>query len=162
MRNWPYAYVLAQDPTSPVKDKVGVIPVPKGGEDGQHAATLGGWQWAVSAYSESPEAAVQLIRILTDAESQKMQFKTVGVAPSRLDVYEDPEVIASAPYLAEFKEVFATAVPRPAVETKSQFPKVSKAVFNAAYDVLSGRATGEKAVADLEAKLKRIKGREWK
>jgi trehalose/maltose transport system substrate-binding protein len=50
-------------------------------------------------------------------------------------VYEDPEVIASAPYLAEFKDVFASAVPRPAVETKSQFPKVSKAVFNAAYDL---------------------------
>ncbi|MDD2842067.1 MAG: ABC transporter substrate-binding protein [Tolumonas sp.] len=162
MRNWPYAYVLAQDPTSPVKGNVGVIPVPKGGVDGQHAATLGGWQWAVSAYTEHPDAAIQLIRILTDAESQKMQFKTVGVAPSRLDVYQDPEVMASAPYLAEFKDVFASAVPRPAVETKAQFPKVSKAVFNAAYDVLSGRATGEKAVADLESKLKRIKGKEWK
>jgi trehalose/maltose transport system substrate-binding protein len=162
MRNWPYAYVLAQDATSPIKGNVGVIPVPKGGADGQHAATLGGWQWAVSAYTEHPDAAIQLIRILTDAESQKMQFKTVGVAPSRLDVYQDPEVMASAPYLAEFKDVFASAVPRPAVETKSQFPKVSKAVFNAAYDVLSGRATGEKAVADLESKLKRIKGKEWK
>ncbi len=162
MRNWPYAYVLAQDPTSPIKGNVGVIPVPKGGADGQHAATLGGWQWAVSAYTEHPDAAIQLIRILTDAESQKMQFKTVGVAPSRLDVYQDPEVMASAPYLAEFKDVFASAVPRPAVETKSQFPKVSKAVFNAAYDVLSGRTTGEKAVADLDSKLKRIKGKEWK
>ena len=91
-----------------------------------------------------------------------MQFKTMGVAPSRLDVYQDAEVMKSAPYLAEFKDVFASAVPRPAVETKSQFPKVSKAVFNAAYDVLSGRSTGEKAVADLESKLKRIKGKQWK
>lgn len=162
MRNWPYAYVLAQDPTSPVKGKIGVIPVPKGGDDGQHAATLGGWQWAVSTYSQHPEAAIQLIRILTDAESQKVQFKTVGVAPSRVDVYEDPEIISAAPHLAEFKDVFASAVPRPAVETKSQFPKVSKAVFNAAYDVLSGSTTGEKAVADLESKLKRIKGKAWK
>jgi trehalose/maltose transport system substrate-binding protein len=161
MRNWPYAYIMAQDPTSPVKGNVGIIPVPKGSEDGQHAATQGGWQWAISAYTEHPDAAIQLIRILTDFESQKMQFKTVGVAPSRLDVYQDPEIMASAPYLAEFKDVFISAVPRPAVVTKSQFPKVSKAAFNAAYDVLSGRSTGAKAVADLEATLKRIKGNEW-
>ena len=58
--------------------------------------------------------------------------------------------------------MFANATPRPASATKGQFPKVSKATFNAAYDVLSGRSTGEKAVKDLEAKLKRIKGKEWK
>lgn len=162
MRNWPYAYVLAQDPTSPIKNNVGIIPVPKGGDDGQHASALGGWQWAVSAYTEHPDAAITLVRILTDSESQKMQFKFSGSSPSRLDVYDDPEVKALAPFLADFKEVFATAIPRPAVETKSQFPKVSKAVFNAAYDVLSGRSTGEKAVADLETKLKRIKGKAWK
>ncbi|HGL6425618.1 TPA: ABC transporter substrate-binding protein [Klebsiella quasipneumoniae] len=162
MRNWPYAYVLAQDPTSPIKNNVGIIPVPKGGDHGQHVSTLGGWQWAVSAYTEHPDAAIKLVRILTDAESQKMQFKFSGSAPSRLDVYDDPEVKALAPFLDDFKEVFATAIPRPAVETRSQFPKVSKAVFNAAYDVLSGRSTGEEAVADLETKLKRIKGKAWK
>ena len=162
MRNWPYAYVLAQDKTSPIKNNVGIIPVPKGGADGQHASTLGGWQWAVSAYTEHPEAAIKLVRILTDADSQKMQFKITGQAPSRLDVYDDPEVKALAPYLADFKQVFTSAVPRPAVETKSQFPKVSKAAFNAAYDVLSGRASGEQAVAELESKLKRIKGKAWK
>ncbi|MBD5802319.1 putative ABC transporter-binding protein precursor [Azoarcus sp. Aa7] len=162
MRNWPYAYLLTQDATSPVKGKVGVLPIPKGGEDGLHAATLGGWQWGVSTYSKNPDAAVKLVRILSESDSQKRAFMLLGIPPARVDTYQDAEVQAKAPYLAEFKDVFANAVPRPSTPTRSQFPKVSKAMFNAGYDVLSGRATGEQAVADLEDKLKRIKGREWK
>ena len=46
---------------------------------------------------------VQLIRILTDAGSQKMQFKTVGVAPSRLDAIKTLKCKPLAPYLAEFR-----------------------------------------------------------
>jgi trehalose/maltose transport system substrate-binding protein len=162
MRNWPYAYLLTQNETSPVKGKVGVAPIPRGGPDGQHAATLGGWQWGVSAYSKNPDAAVTLVRILAEADTQKRAFMLLGIPPARIESYEDPEVQAKAPYLAQFKDVFANAVPRPATATRAQFPKVSKAMFNAGYDVLSGRTTGAQAVADLEGKLKRIKGRDWK
>ncbi len=43
MRNWPYAWSLSQGADSPVKGKVGVVALPKGG-DGKTAAALGGWQ----------------------------------------------------------------------------------------------------------------------
>ncbi len=162
MRNWPYAYLLSQDDSSPVKGKVAMIPVPKGGEDGRHAAALGGWQWAVSGYTKVPEAAIALVRLLAEAESQKQNFFMMGVSPARPDVYEDAEVMEKGPHLAAFKKVFEDAVPRPSTATRSEYPKVSKAIYNAAYDVLSGRATGDAAVADLESKLKRIKGRAWK
>ena len=42
MRNWPYAWALAQSEDSPVRDRVGVATLPKGGAEGIHAATLGG------------------------------------------------------------------------------------------------------------------------
>jgi len=162
MRNWPYAYLLTQDETSPVKGKVGVLQIPKGGENGQHAATLGGWQSAISAYSKHPEAAVELLKIVTDAETQKQAFLILGTSPTRIALYEDPDIQAKAPHLAAFKEVFASAVPRPATATKGQYNKVSNYTFNAAYNVLSGRQTGEEAVANLEHRLKRVKGRAWK
>ena len=162
MRNWPYAYLLSQDDSSPVKGKVGIIPIPKGGADGRHAAALGGWQWAVSTYTKVPDASIALVRMLADAKSQKENFMLMGVSPARLDVYEDPDVKAKGPHLASLKKVFEAAVPRPSTATRSEYPKVSKAIFNAAFDVLSGRATGEAAVADLEGKLKRIKGRDWR
>lgn len=162
MRNWPYAYLLSQDDSSPVKGKVGMMPLPTGGEGGQHAAALGGWQWAVSAYTEVPEAAIALVRMLSDFESQRQNFLQMGVSPARLDVYEDAEVKAKGPHLTLLKEAFAGAVARPSTVTRTEYPKVSKAIWNAAYDTLSGRASAEAALADLDGRLKRFKGREWK
>jgi trehalose/maltose transport system substrate-binding protein len=46
MRNWPYAWSLGNGADSKVKDKIGVSALPKGGANGQNAATLGGWQWS--------------------------------------------------------------------------------------------------------------------
>lgn len=162
MRNWPYAYLLSQDDASPVKGKVGMMPLPSGGEGGQHAAALGGWQWAVSAYTEVPEAAIALVRMLSDFESQRQNLLQMGVSPARLDVYDDAEVQAKGPHLTLLKEAFAGAVARPSTVTRTEYPKVSKAIWNAAYDTLSGRASAEAALADLEGRLKRFKGREWK
>ncbi len=162
MRNWPYAYLLSQDESSPVKGKVGVMPLPKGGVDGKNAATLGGWQWSINNYSEHKEAAVQMLKIVTDAESQKMQFLFNGTSPSRVALYDDPDVQAKAPHLKEFKQIFASAVPRPATAVKGQYNKVSKYTFNAVYNVLSGLSTSEDALADAEHRLKRVKGKDWK
>lgn len=162
MRNWPYAYLLSQDDASPVKGKVGMMPLPRGGEGGQHAAALGGWQWAVSAYTQVPEAAIALVRMLADFESQRQNFLQMGVSPARLDVFEDAEVQAKGPHLTLLKEAFDGAVARPSTVTRTEYPKVSKAIWNAAYDTLSGRASAEAALADLEGRLKRFKGREWK
>lgn len=162
MRNWPYAYLLSQADSSPVKGKVAMTLVPSGKEGGPHIGALGGWQWAVSAYTKAPEASIALVRMLVEPETQKQNFLQMGVSPSRLDVYGDPEVQARGPHLVLLKEAFASAVARPSTATLGEYPKVSKAIWNAAYDVLSGRSKAEAALADLEGRLKRFKGREWK
>ena len=71
MRNWPYAYALGNAQDSPVRGRIGVAPLPKGGPDGRHAGTLGGWQLAVSRYSRHSAAAVDLVLYLTSAAEQK-------------------------------------------------------------------------------------------
>ena len=100
--------------------------------------------------------------MLSDFESQRQNFLQMGVSPARLDVYEDAEVKAKGPHLTLLKEAFAGAVARPSTVTRTEYPKVSKAIWNAAYDTLSGRASAEAALADLDGRLKRFKGREWK
>ncbi|WP_117232923.1 ABC transporter substrate-binding protein [Vibrio maerlii] len=162
MRNWPYAYVLGQGDQSPVKGKVGIMPLPSGTEGGSGAATLGGWQWTVNGYTKSPEAAVQLLDIITSPEAQKMQFKHGGDSPTLMSLYDDPEILEIAPHMSEYKDIFAAAVARPAAPTKRQYAKVSKAFYNASFDVLTGKSTGEEAVASLEKRLKRVKGKKWK
>lgn len=161
-RNWPYAYMLSQDPSSSIKGKVGVTKLPKGGADGQSVNALGGWQHAVSAYSKNPEAAVQLVRLLNDEDAQRVRLKMAGQSPSLVSLYDDPEVLAIAPYLTEFKDIFLNATPRPSSQTKSQYARASNAIFNVAYDALRGNKTGDAAVTDLEARLQKIKGKEWK
>ncbi|MCI0594890.1 ABC transporter substrate-binding protein, partial [Chromohalobacter sp.] len=70
MRNWPYAWALAQSESSDVRGKVGVTMLPHGPK-GSSAATLGGWNLAVSKYSKHPELAVDLVEFLTSEAEQK-------------------------------------------------------------------------------------------
>ena len=56
MRNWPYAWALGNAEDSPIKGKIGVAALPKGGADGKHTGALGGWQLAVSKYSAERRA----------------------------------------------------------------------------------------------------------
>jgi trehalose/maltose transport system substrate-binding protein len=161
MRNWPYAYVLAQDSSSAIKGKIGVLPLPKGA-DGKSVSALGGWQWAISAYTKNPTAAIALLKIVSDAESQKKALALMGWAPSRPALYDDPKVLAQAPYLSDFKGIFSQAMPRPATQTKRQYAQVSKAIYNATFNVLRGDSDGVTAVADLQQRLERIKARGWR
>jgi trehalose/maltose transport system substrate-binding protein len=60
MRNWPYAWALMQKDDSPVKDKVGIAPMPGLQENGGRSA-VGGWQLGVSRYSKHANLAADLV-----------------------------------------------------------------------------------------------------
>ena len=161
MRNWLYAWVLTQDSSSAIKGKVGLMPLPAG-DEGRSLSTLGGWQWAISAYTKNPDAAFELLKIVSDAKSQREGLTLMGWPPSRIALYDDPQVLAQVPYLASFKEIFARAIPRPATQTKRQYAQVSRAIYNATFNVLRGSSDGATAVAGLQQRLERIKAREWR
>jgi trehalose/maltose transport system substrate-binding protein len=162
MRNWPYAWALAQSPDSPIKGKVGVTALPKGGEDGRHAAALGGWQLAVSRYSENPEVAADLVRYLTSYEEQKRRAIEASYNPTIRALYKDEEVLAAVPFFGELYDTFVNAVPRPSTVTGDQYNRVSNAFYNAVHDVLSGNAEAEPRLSQLRGELMRIsRGGRW-
>ncbi|MBB4313829.1 ABC transporter substrate-binding protein [Roseospira marina] len=160
MRNWPYAWALAQDEDSAVAGKIGVAPLPAGPE-GHSTATLGGAHLAVSRYSEQIEVATDLVRYLTSAAEQKRRAIAAAFNPSRPALYEDPEVLAALPVLAEMATVIDGAVARPATVTGARYNRVSAAVFTAVHDVLSGESDGSTAVGVLAARLAHIKRAGW-
>jgi trehalose/maltose transport system substrate-binding protein len=162
MRNWPYAWALAQGEDSPIRNKVGVAPLPKGGPGGKHAGTLGGQQLAVSKYSKNSEAAADLVMYLTSAEEQKRRAIVGSFNPTIPSLFEDEEVKKAAPFIGELIAVFTNAVARPASITGEDYNKVSSEFFNMAHQVLSGRAEPEQALARTERDLKRIKRGGWK
>jgi trehalose/maltose transport system substrate-binding protein len=162
MRNWPYAWALAQGADSPIKDKVGVSPLPKGGADGRHAGTLGGQLLAVSKYSKNAEAATDLVMYLTGPEEQKRRAVAGSFNPTIPGLFEDQEIRRAAPFIGELLSVFTNAVARPAAITGSDYSKVSSEFFETVHQVLSGRAQPEQALAGLDRDLKRIKRNGWK
>ncbi len=163
MRNWPYAYQLAQAPDSPIKDKVGMTTLPKGeGAGARGAATMGGWNLAVSKFSKHPKESAELVIYLTGAEEQKRRAVTGGYQPTVRSLYEDKDVLAANPSFAMLLGTFSSAVPRPSTATKGSYNQVSSAFWNAAQNVLNKQATGKAAVAELAEKLEQLsRGGTW-
>jgi trehalose/maltose transport system substrate-binding protein len=160
MRNWPYAWSLAQAADSPIKGKVGVGALPAG-PGGRRAATLGGWQLAVSKYSKHIDAAASLVMYLTSAEIQKQRAIGGSLNPTLPALYKDQDVIAANPFMGELLGVFTNAVARPATVTALKYPEVSQSFWDATHDVLAKKSNGADAVKKLEGKLRQVKRRGW-
>lgn len=161
MRNWPYAWSLGNSADSPIKGKIGVAALPKGGEDGQHTGTLGGWNLAVSKYSEHPEAAADLVMYLTSRAEQKRRALDASYNPTIKALYDDEEVLAANPFFGKLYDTFVNAVARPSQVVGEQYNRVSNAFWEASHNVLSGAAEPKTAVANLERQLKRIRRSGW-
>lgn len=160
MRNWPYVWSLAEAEDSPVKGRIGIMPVPRGGSGDKSSGALGGWGVAVSKYSKHPDAAADLLFYLTSAEGQK-KFSLLGTyTPSVISLFSDPEIQEKNP--VAILEVFNNAVPRPAGVTGSKYNRVSSEFYNSVHAVLSGKSTAEDALKSLESSLKRIGRGGWK
>jgi trehalose/maltose transport system substrate-binding protein len=162
MRNWPYAWALAQSADSPVRGKVGVAPLPGDSRDNS-AAALGGWQLAVSRYSEHAEIAADLVRFLTSPAEQKRRAIQASLNPTIPRLYEDPEILAAAPFFAELVAIMRHAVPRPSAATGSRYNQVSNTFWSAVHEVLNGRRDAEASLAALDRRLSRLSrgGRRW-
>jgi trehalose/maltose transport system substrate-binding protein len=161
MRNWPYAYTLGNGDDSPIKDKFDVATLPVGPSGERSAATLGGWNMAVSKYSRNPEAAIELVKFLASAETQKDNALSLSKLPTIQSLYDDPEIAEKQPIIPQWKEVFLNAVPRPSAPTKAKYNEVSKEFWSAVHNTLSGQGEAEQNLARLEGRLKRLQGAGW-
>lgn len=161
MRNWPYAWGLSQGADSPVRGKVGILPIPMG-PNGRHASTLGGWQMAVSKFSKHPEIAATLAVSMGNTQGQKVWAMEGGYTPTVKALYDDPDVIKANPFLKELYPSIVSAVPRPSTVTGTKYNQVSSEFWNAVYDVISGRSKGAAALAGVESRLNRLsRGGHW-
>ncbi|CAH2601526.1 putative ABC transporter-binding protein DR_1438 [Rhodovastum atsumiense] len=160
MRNWPYAWALAQGEGSPVRGKVGVVPLPTDGAANRPRAVLGGWQLAVSKYSRNQEAAIALVTFLTGAAEQKRHAVAYGYQPTIPALYRDPEVLRALPFQVE--GVFDTAVARPSRATGALYNQASSQFFNAVHAVLEGHGSAQERLAALARQLERLsRGGRW-
>jgi len=152
MRNWPYAWALANGGDSPVAGLVGVAALPRGAE-GRHVGTLGGWQLAVSRYSTQPERAVDLVRWLTRRDEQERRAITGALLPTIEALYRDPDVLAAQPFFGELAPLFREAIARPSAITGIRYNQVSSAFWTAVHATLVGDGSAAANLAELEERL---------
>ena len=161
MRNWPYAYGLGNGDDSAVKGKFDVTTLPTGGGNDKSAATLGGWNVAVSKYSKNQEAAISLAKFLASEGYQKQNALVGSKLPTIMSLYDDAEIAEKQPIIPRWKEVFLQAVPRPSAPTKTKYNEVSAKFWSAVHNTLSGKGSAKENLEVLEAELGDLKGDNW-
>jgi len=111
-------YVDMQDPEkSKVAGHVGLSRMPGG------ANLNGGWGWAIPKSSPNKEAAWKFISWVESFPIAKKRA-LAGGAPTRRDVFNDPEVAAKYPWYPQVAEILKTAKPVPEFTYSTQMIEV--------------------------------------
>ena len=153
MLNWGYAWGRAQnDEDSQVKGNVGVAPLPVFG-DNESATCIGGWQWVINNYSDSKDAAFELIDFLSSPESQRRFAVEASRIPARASLYEDATVLEAAPHFGEFFEVIKNARSRPVTP---RYDEVSELIRTTMNSFLARSLTGDEALQQMQVGLEDI------
>jgi multiple sugar transport system substrate-binding protein len=149
-RQWPYQWNLAgkTDGSSQVAGKFDVAPLP--GLKGGGSSTLGGHNFAISAFGKNKATALDFIKFFTSESSQRSNLLATSQAPTLASLYDDAELIKQFPYLPTLKESILSAKPRPQAV---RYGDVTQAIQEAAYAALTGAKTSDAALKDLQAKL---------
>jgi trehalose/maltose transport system substrate-binding protein len=151
MRNWPYAFNLGNAEGSAVAGLFDWVPLPAG--DTRVGACLGGWQVAVSRYSDNVEAAVAMAKFMTGFDQQKERaLSPQGNPPTIPAVYEEPELQADL-LMSRLGPILGTAYARPSVATGARYNEASSLFSTAVHSVLTGQADALTVMEDLELDL---------
>jgi multiple sugar transport system substrate-binding protein len=152
MRNWPYAWAELNKPESPLRGKVAFTTMVS--EEGQpHAATQGSWGFSLLAGSRHKAAAIEVLRFFTSAEAQKELHLRWGYTPTRLSVFEDPELLAANPALADLQEALTAAVLRPLSPVYAQ---LSDLLYRDVNTVITGDRPIPTAMRELQLNSERL------
>lgn len=154
LRNWPYVRPLAAAEGSPIRGKFAVAPLPAG-SDGA-ASTLGGWGLALSKYSEHPEEARRFIAHLTSHAAQRKRALEGGYLATRTALYDDGEIAREIPHFPTMRDVFDSAVIRPARQAGPYYNEVSAAYHQAVHAILNGDTSAAEGLGRAEERLRQI------
>lgn len=149
---WSYGWSLFQGADSAVKDKVGVAVLPAM-TGGTNPSCIGGWQWAVSAFSTKRAAAIDLVKFMSSPEVSELLAVRGSLMPVFPEVFTDPDVVAAVPWFAQARPVVEQARARPVTPRYNEVSEIIRTNVNA---VMGRSVTPQAAVADMEGRLRRV------
>ena len=151
--NWGFAWDrFSQDKDSKVAGKVGVMALPAM-TGGKSATCVGGWQWALSAFSKSKAEAAKLIKFMASPEASKFLAAQGSLLPTIQSVYTDPEVLKGSPWFKDAAGVVTAGRSRPQSE---RYGEVSDAIRTTTSAILARTKKPEEGVDEIEGRLKRV------
>jgi multiple sugar transport system substrate-binding protein len=153
MVNWGFAWdILQSQADSTVKGKVGVLPLPAM-TGGKSATCIGGWQWAVSAFSKNKAASAKLVRFLSSPESAKFLAIEGSLLPVFPQTYSDADVLKKLPHYKDALPVVQAARGRP---MSDRYGEVSDALRTTTNAMLARTVKPADGVAEIDNKLRRV------
>ncbi|MBH0203949.1 MAG: ABC transporter substrate-binding protein [Nitrospira sp.] len=154
MRNWPYAWSLLQQEGSPVRGKVGVVPLPAF-SGFTSAPVLGGWMLAMPNSSTHQEVVGELISFLTSPDTQRRIAMELGYNPVRRALYTDQSLLELRPLLKDLYPILLGAKPRPVTP---YYLLLSQAVQPEISAVVVGRKSPKEALDVIRRRVDQIMG----
>ena len=151
--NWGFAWDrFKDDADSQVKGKVGVMPLPAMA-GGRSATCIGGWQWAVSAFSKNKAEAAKLVRHMSSPEASKFLAIEGSLLPVYANVYTDADVTKAVPWFKDAAGVVVAGKSRPMSRDYGQVSDIIRTTTSA---VLARTKTPDDGVAEIGSRLQRV------
>jgi multiple sugar transport system substrate-binding protein len=126
MTNYTFAYASAKEEAPDVFKNMGYARFPEVEAGTPSKPPLGGFNLAVSSFSDNKDVAFEAAACLANKDSQKTAVELDGLPPSRSDLYTDKTVTEAYPGFAQLvKESIEASGPRP---TTPAYQDVSLAV----------------------------------
>ena len=152
LRSWPYVWPLANADNSPVKGKVGIIPLM--GSAGQAGGScLGGWGLGIARSTRHEKEALRVLRFLSNLEAQKQFILEGGYVPSVRRLFSDRAVLAKYPHYPQILKVVDKAVLRPPIAQYAQVSDILQRYLSAA---LTSQRSTEDAMKQAAAETRRV------
>jgi multiple sugar transport system substrate-binding protein len=151
--NWGFAWDrFKTDKDSTVAGKVGVMPLPAVA-GGKSATCIGGWQWAVSAFSKSKAEAAKLVKFMSGPDASRFLAIEGSLLPTSLPLYTDAAVLQAVPWFKDAAAVVAAGRSRPLSRDYAQVSDVIRTTTSA---VLARTKKPEEGVDEIDSRLRRV------
>ncbi|GAB7126946.1 ABC transporter substrate-binding protein [Silvimonas sp. JCM 19000] len=151
--NWGFAWNALQNAAdSQVKGKVGVMALPAV-PGGERVSCMGGWQWALSAFSRHKAETAALLRYLAAPAASRYLALKGSLLPVYASLYQDPQILAQLPWLHDAAPVLQSARARPVTPRYGEVSDVLRMTTSA---VLGGSQTPVAGVAEIQNHLQRV------
>jgi multiple sugar transport system substrate-binding protein len=112
------------------QEKIGWARYPRTDKDKPSRPPLGGFNIAVSAYSESPDLAFEAAECLASPDNQALSAELGGLPPTTESVYDDSKVQKAFPFAEVLRESIDDAAPRPVTPAYSDISLAIQKTFH--------------------------------